>query len=386
MRTSVYFILPEEGNTFNDQLLNCFKQLEQLSGDTASSGIVALTFFIRAESNQQYRDYKENVFSAVQSQYKGMQPAVACVAQAPENGNYLGLEVFLEHNITGKAIYKQIEEVPYVVIEHKDFKEVYVLGLTGIIKGDVYENSNSAFSLMEKILASENMDFSDVVRQWNYIENITHIPDMNRNFQHYQIFNDVRSKYYSKANFKNGYPSATGIGSDEGGVIINFIALAGKSKVQISPLMNPGQIDAHKYSQKVLVGKGVFVEDEKSCPKFERGKIVSIPNNYKIYISGTASIIGEETVHPTDVEKQTVTTINNIKNLTKPENLSEYSVVRPAEEFEYSYVRAYVKHKKDIDIVKITCEKHFRSKCFQYLVADICRSDLLVEIEALIES
>ena len=386
MRTSVYFILPEEGNTFNDQLLNCFKQLEHLSGDTTSSGVVALTFFIRAEDNPQYQEYKETIFSVVQSQYKNVYPAVACVAQAPENGNFLGLEVFLEHNISGKVIYKQIEEVPYVVIEHKDFKEIYALGLTGILKGDVYENSNSAFSLMEKILASENMDFSDVVRQWNYIENITHIPDKKQNLQHYQIFNDVRSKYYGKANFKNGYPSATGIGSDEGGVIINFIALAGSSDIQISPLMNPGQIDAHKYSQKVLVGSGVFVEDEKSCPKFERGKTVFTHEGYKIYISGTASIIGEETVHPTDVEKQTVTTINNIKNLTKPENLSEFSAISPVEDYEYSYVRAYVKHKKDIDIVKRTCEKHFQSKCFQYLVADICRSDLLVEIEALIES
>jgi hypothetical protein len=76
-----------------------------------------------------------------------------------------------------------------------------------LIRGDIYENSNMAFTLMEKILNAENLNFSNIVRQWNYIEGITHIPDKRQNHQHYQIFSDLRSDYYNKNKFIHGYPS-----------------------------------------------------------------------------------------------------------------------------------------------------------------------------------
>jgi len=387
LRTSVCFLLPEWGNTFSDQLYNCFEQLQNLTEELniPSGRIIALTFFVATESRDQYQNYKATINSYIKKLYVTAQPAVACVAQAPENGNYIGLEVFLEHGSSNKIIYKQFEDIPYVVVEHKDYKEIYASGLTGIIKGDIYENSNMAFALMEKILNAENLNFSNIVRQWNYIENITHIPDKRQNYQHYQIFNDVRSDYYNKSKFIHGYPSATGIGTDICGLVVNFIAISTAKNMKIVPVMNPGQIDAHKYSQKVLVGSGVDKREDKSSPKFERGKLVRTDEGTKIYISGTAAIIGENTVFPTDVEKQTMATINNIKKLVESENISKLDDIQPAEKSSYSYVRSYVKHKKDIDIVKRLCEKHFRSECFQYVISDICRDNLLVEIEGLIE-
>ncbi|GAH14726.1 unnamed protein product, partial [marine sediment metagenome] len=91
------------------------------------------------------------------------------------------------------------------------------------------------------------------------------------------------------------------------------------------------------------------------------------------------------TVFPADVEKQTMATINNIKKLVESVNVSKSDDIQLVEKSNYSYVRSYVKHKKDIDIVKRLCEKHFRSECFQYVISDICRDNLLVEIEGLIE-
>jgi len=387
LRTSVYFLLPESGNSFSEQLYNCFEQLHNLTErqNIPSGRIIALTFFVATESRDQYQNYKATINSYIKKLYVTAQPAVACVAQSPENGNYIGLEVFLEHGLSNKVTYKQFEDIPYVVVEHKDYKEIYASGLTGIINGDIYENSNMAFTLMEKILNAENLNFSNIVRQWNFIENITHIPDKRQNYQHYQIFNDVRSDYYNKSKFIHGYPSATGIGTDICGVIINFIAISAAKNMKIVTVMNPGQIDAHKYSQKVLVGNGVYKREDKSSPKFERGKLVRTDEGTKIYISGTAAIIGENTVFPTDVEKQTLTTINNIKKLVEGESVSKSDDIQPVEKSNYSYVRSYVKHKKDIDIVKRLCEKHLRSECFQYLISDICRDNLLVEIEGFIE-
>lgn len=387
LKTSICFLSPESGNSFSEQLHNCFEQLHNFTErqNTPSGKIIVLTFFIAAESRDQYQNYKATINSYIKKLYGTAQPAVACVAQAPGNGKYIGLEVFLEHGLSNKVTYKQFEDIPYVVVEHEDYKELYASGLTGLIRGDIYENSNMVFTLMEKILNTENLNFSNIIRQWNYIENITHIPDKGQNYQHYQIFNDVRSDYYNKSEFIHGYPSATGIGTDICGLVVNFIAISTATNVQIVPVINPGQIDAHKYSQKVLVGSGVNKKEDKSSPKFERGKLVRTDEGTKIYISGTAAILGENTVFPTDVEKQTMATINNIKRLVDDESVLELDDIQAVEKSNYSYVRSYVKHKTDIDIVKRLCEKHFRSECFQYLISDICRDDLLVEIEGLIE-
>ncbi len=382
MKTSVHFLLPESGSTFSEQLHNCFEQLQHIREElNKPSEIISLTFFVAAESREEYQTYKEITNSYVKKGFAKKHPAVALVSQNPENGRSVALEVFIDHGLSNRLIYKQHESIPYVVIEHNNYKEVYVSGLTGKVCGDIHENSNTALSLMEKILKAEKLDFSNIVRQWNYIEKITHIADSLHKFQHYQVFNDIRSDYYSKSEFINGYPSATGIGASACGVVINFVAVSNSPNVKITPVKNPEQIDAHQYSQKVLVGRESF----KSSPKFERGKLVINGEGAKMYISGTAAIVGENTLFPDDVEKQVMVTINNINNLVKSAKISKLYDTQPGEENHYSYVRAYVKHEKDIDIVKSLCEKHFSSECFQCLVSDICRDDLLVEIEGLIE-
>ena len=48
-----------------------------------------------------------------------------------------------------------------------------------------------------------------------------------------------------RAPLTHGYPAATGIGTDAGGVIIDFIALSESEQVQVLPIRNPGQVDAH---------------------------------------------------------------------------------------------------------------------------------------------
>ena len=382
LKTPIHFLLPESGNTFSEQLHDCFKQLQGIRDElNKPSEVISLNFFVAAESCEEYRNCKGIVNSYVNEWFANAHPAVAFVSQDPENKKSIALEVYIDQGLNNRVIYKQHENIPYVVVEHKNYKELYVSGLTGTIKGDIHENSNTALSQMEKILSAEKLDFSNIVRQWNYIERITHVSDKLQQYQHYQVFNDIRSDFYSKSEFINGYPSATGIGTSACGVVVNFIAVSNAANLTITPVKNPEQIDAHKYSQKVLIGRETF----KSSPKFERGKLVINGEGAKMYISGTAAIVGENTLFPDDVEKQVMVTINNIKNLVKNAQVSKWYDTKSGEESNYSYVRAYVKYEKDIDVVKRLCEKHFSSGCFQCLVSDICRDDLLVEIEGLIE-
>ena len=190
MKTSIHFLLAESGNDFSEQLDNCFEQLQHITEELKKpSEIISLTFFVAAESREEYIAYKEIAYSYVKKGFANLHPAVALVSQDPENGKSVALEVFIDHGHSNRVIYKEHESIPYVVIEHRNYKEVYVSGLTGAICGDIHENSNTALSLMEKILNAEKLDYSNIVRQWNYIEKITHISDSQQKYQHYQIFN-----------------------------------------------------------------------------------------------------------------------------------------------------------------------------------------------------
>jgi len=130
-----------------------------------------------------------------------------------------------------------------------------------------------------------------------------------------------------------------------------------------------------------LVGAPDCALPQNQPPQFERAKLIILNNAARLIISGTASIIGEETVGIGDVEEQTRVTIKNIQILSDPETLkdqcSEIKVIPQT----YSYVRVYVKYKEDISKVRKICFEAYGNVPTTYVVADICRDNLLVEIE-----
>ncbi len=121
--------------------------------------------------------------------------------------------------------------------------------------------------------------------------------------------------------------------------------------------------------------------EHKCTPKFERAKLVTIGSRNYIYVSGTASILGEKTVHEGDVEKQTLTTIENIKRLFSKENQDKLGLDFDVEKIQFSHLRVYVKYKKDIPAVQKVCDAELNCKSSLFLESDVCRENLLVEIE-----
>jgi hypothetical protein len=237
--------------------------------------------------------------------------------------------------------------------------------------------SEKAFKAAIAILTQEGLSIHHIIRQWNYIESIAWVEELDDADQNYQIFNDVRAFYYDQGEFRYGYPAATGIGMDTGGVIIDFIALSESDQVTIKPIVNPGQIDAHRYSNDVLEG----ISANKCTPKFERAKLVTIGSRNYIYVSGTASILGEKTMHVGDVEKQTLTTIDNINRLFSRENQEKLGLDFDVTKIRFSHLRVYVKHQEDIPKVERICESNLNCNSTLFLESDVCREDLLVEIE-----
>jgi len=198
--------------------------------------------------------------------------------------------------------------------------------------------------------------------------------------QHYQIFNDVRSKYYETTDFENGYPAATGIGMDWGGVVIDFVA-ANLDAVQSVGIKSPVQFDAYIYSEDVLAENCTMSDFSRTTPKFERARLVDVCGAKWIFISGTAAITGQASDHQNSVEDQTEMTIDNIRQLISAENIRRFGIETVADPA-ITYLRIYVKYKADLEAVKQICCKHFSTIPLSFVVADVCRPELLLEIEA----
>lgn len=373
-------IVPTSGEDFPAQVRSCVEQLLHFIRDEDESRyfITQQTFFISAKSREEYDARSAEINLQLSTMCGTHLPATSIVAQSPASGSDVVLELICTKDTEEKKVtYKSFKGTRYTLVEYNGYKAVHGAGLMGDAGDTIYESSVKAFESAMAILTEEGLSIHHIIRQWNYIESIAWLENVPDSEQNYQVFNDVRAHYYSQGVFKSGYPAATGIGMDTGGVIIDFIALSESEQVKIQPIVNPGQIDAHKYSELVLEGKSA----QKCTPKFERAKLITIGERNYIYVSGTASILGEKTMHQGDVEKQTITTIDNINHLFSEENQKILGLSFDVSKIRFSHLRVYVKRQEDIPAVERICESMLNCNSTLYLESDVCREDLLVEIE-----
>lgn len=361
------YIKPEKAcGAMSEQLESCFVQLSKIN---SGQKVFKLNFFAETNSKTEYEQLQKKIQDRIKITFP-FEVLVTLIAQPP-----LSSKVIVE-----ACFYRPEEwEVKFLNAENSGavlFKKVNTEILIG--SSQSYSNyacrinSEKAFGGLIDIFTTAFFPINSIVRQWNYIENILGSDGEN---QRYQEFNNVRSGVYGNTFSEKGYPSATGIGMNQGGVIVEFIAI--KSREVISKAIdNPQQISAHSYSKKVLVGDDCVL---KTTPKFERARYIELFGKKLIFISGTASIVGEKTVGLGDAVEQTEITINNIQQLYSPEILKGFSneTLNPR----YGHARVYVKNRKDFAKIRQTFKTHFGDMPVVYIVADICRKDLLVEIE-----
>jgi enamine deaminase RidA (YjgF/YER057c/UK114 family) len=384
-------IVPDTGSSPTEEMMECLKKLESacrppgIRNESSNEKILKLTFFIKAEDNADFHEAKSLLIKVLSDILPENYPAVSFIGQPPENDRHLALEAMVLNSGDQdvNVCYKKMGDISYTLVQYSRYQEVYAAGLTIDNRSSEIEvQSQGAFKKLNELLIRENMDLGHIVRQWNYVEDIVgKKAGEGGERQNYQVFNDVRTTFYDRATFKFGYPSATGIGMNAGGIVLEAIATDAGESLQIAPLSNPRQQDAHRYSQKVLVGIPITSFSKKTSPKFERAKLICDGVSGLIYVAGTASIRGQETIGVGDVEMQTQTTIENIAELTSPENLKQHGFQPESPAAPFSYLRVYVKNAADIPRVKKICTQAYGSSPSLYVVSDVCRPELLVEIE-----
>lgn len=373
-------------NTIGEVYIAGQKEFEQMVDDllkecSGRGTVIRLIFFGRPEDNEMYSRRLEVIRRKVRDLFGEAVPAVSYVAQRPLVGD-LVLEVYkIDPDSKTEIAYYQQGKINYLEIEDSEHKELVLGGIQGEqLEAAIKEQADEAFKTIKQILYIHNYDKEAIVRQWNYIERITAFQGEH---QHYQDFNDSRSHFYAGAAWKQGYPAATGIGTQLGGILIDLnVVQAKRESFRYVPLDNELQVAAHAYSQKVLLGHEDEVFKEKTTPKFERAKAVLGEEKGMVYISGTAAIRGEQSLEGVGVLVQTGITMENIKFLISENNLNKHGIF-PASEPRIEMLRVYLKNPGDVTTVKVYMEHLFTGIPISYLLADICREELLVEIEGI---
>ena len=356
----------QEDFSFSISLNECLDLLESYYNDKNVLGVI---FFIDSNSDAEYFESKSDINKALDRK-KLMMPFNV---QAQSSKSLVSLEIWIDDS-ADRIEYLSFKDTRYTRVAASLGKSIWGIGITSNAENlPLTDQIEYSFDTVLQILENEGMNFADVVRQWNYIPGILEIHPINgRNLQHYQVFNEIRQKYYSTTVFKDGYPAATGIGTRNGNFDLDFFAIKSGQYVQKVGLSNPKQHNAYEYHQAFLVGDTTLGPIKKT-PLFERAKMLKTDDETMIFISGTASIIGQETIGIGDIKRQTEITINNMQELIP--NLNDLK------KLQYTYVRAYIKEEEDFQTVKSICESSFPKVSVSYLQADVCRDNLLVEIE-----
>ncbi|MBN2635172.1 MAG: hypothetical protein JXR61_02800 [Prolixibacteraceae bacterium] len=361
------YIKPENAcKLFDEQIQSCFRQLTELNPEQK---LFKLNFFSEANSKNEYILLLEKLEKDVAATFP-FPIVVSLLAQPPLTCRIMVEACYYDPKEWDLEFLKKVNGGG--LLFRKNDTSVLIGNAQSYSYSGSKQNSEKAFAVLIDIFTDAFFPINSIVRQWNYIENILGFDGEN---QRYQQFNNVRSGVYGNTFSEKGYPAATGIGMNQGGVLIEFVAIKSNECITV-PIDNPKQISAHTYSEKVLVGEKCSL---KATPKFERARYVDIFGKKMIFISGTASIVGEHTVGVGDAGKQTEVTIQNIQKLYSGEVLKQLN--NNNLNTKYSHVRVYIKSRKDFRIIKKTIKNHFGELPVVYIIADICRTDLLVEIE-----
>lgn len=206
--------------------------------------------------------------------------------------------------------------------------------------------------------------YPHLLRVWNYFPEINAIED---NMERYRSFSVGRREAFVKYGKKvEESPAACALGSHGGSLLIYFFA-ARTPGVQIE---NPRQISAYHYPEQY----------GPRSPAFSRATLAFSDMAPTLFISGTASILGHATVHADSVDLQTRETLKNIRAVIDQAVRDGFKFSGFGKNFA---LKAYVRHAEHLPVVQsIVRDEWGALPQLIVLQADICRVDLLVEIEA----
>jgi enamine deaminase RidA (YjgF/YER057c/UK114 family) len=314
--------------------------------------------------------------------YGGTLPATSYVPQSPCGGQRVAVEAWGLRPGKRRLDIQRINE-QLVVAKAGGLGWVFAdHAVPRTSAAGVYEKTICSYQHLRRLLPEAGARLGQVLRTWLYLGGIV---DDDGPTQRYKELNRARAAVYDGVPFLTEhlpdefpgpvFPASTGIGATGRSITISALALlSDDDDVLTVPLENPRQTAAYQYAKSYSPTR----------PRFSRGLTLIHGRDATLFISGTASITHSESQHAGDAVGQTHETLNNIASLISEENLGRHGLPGLGASLDgLAVARVYVKQSGDYDAVRAVCEERLGDVPVTYVVADVCRPELLVEIEGI---
>jgi enamine deaminase RidA (YjgF/YER057c/UK114 family) len=207
--------------------------------------------------------------------------------------------------------------------------------------------------------------YPHLLRVWNYVPRIH---DRSSGIERYMAFCKGRSEAFA-AHLGEAFPDRLSAASAVGcpGDVLVVHALASREPGR--HVENPRQLAAYRYPERY----------GPKSPSFARGTVAPPAWGGVVFVSGTASIVGHESLFRGDPARQAAETMRNIEAVLDGAGVPGG---RPLGRRLRS-LRVYVRFPAQLDAIRVAVTAASGTAVpTAWLQAEICREELLVEIEA----
>lgn len=218
-------------------------------------------------------------------------------------------------------------------------------------------------------------DRPHLLRLWNVVPAINRLDG---GLERYRRFCRGRAEAFEDHHgplFQSHLCASSAVGGNGDTLVVWFLASAHRGVAR----ENPRQVSAYSYPP--CYGP--------RSPSFARATRCPPAAGDWLLLSGTASIVGHRSVHAGDVERQLEETLDNLEHLLLPWEARPAAIeggrrCASEQEARVHALKVYVRHAEDLPVVRAGVEARLGADLpVLYMQADICREELLLEIEGL---
>jgi len=215
----------------------------------------------------------------------------------------------------------------------------------------------------------EERDVPHLLRVWNYLPRINDGP---LDHERYRLFNSGRAQAFEERRVEGDappdLPASSAVGAPGEELLTVFLAST-RPPLRIE---NPRQVSAYRYPRRY----------GPKAPSFSRATLAAGFASRAFYLSGTASIVGHETRHSDSLELQVRESLDNIQALIETARRGAEGWIPDLAGFDL--VKVYLRHADRLAELRALLAPALAPETpVLVLEAEICRADLLVEIEGL---